>query len=191
MVDMPMRDWNLYHKVIMTVLVALAFTLVLRLVLSIWGGAITVRADIEIDASPEEVWSLVTENDERARWEAHVIDVVRLSGEAGAPGSTRFVFWKTPEGKRWNALEETAVFEPDSRIVFRRESDDFNRLLDVQVEALEPCKSRVTVREVVRPTAYGRRAFAFLYKGAYEERLDVSVNALKTWAARRTACGAD
>ena len=186
---LPMQGWNLYHKAVMTLVVAFFFGLFLRAVVSVSGGGIPSESSIDIDRSAASLWPLVTDNANRIRWEAHVIDITRLSGLPVEPGSTRLVFWKTPRLKRWQSLEGTLETVPERRLYLRRESDTAQRWFEITLDPQGPCRTRVTIREQYRPKAYGKRYMAFLESGDLQDRLDISAQALDRWARSLEPCG--
>ena len=186
-----MRGWNLYHKSAMAVVVAFGFSLLLRAIVSFDGGQIRTEAVIEIDRPAAGLWSLIVDPENRVRWEAHVIDMVRLSGEPGEVESTNLVFWKTPRLKRWQSLEGTLEVIPERKIAFQRQSDEADRWFTVELEPISECRTRVRFEEAFRPVRYGRRYWAFLESGSLKERLDISTGALARWAETLPDCLAE
>ena len=185
-----MRGWNLYHKAAMTLVVAFFFGLFLRALFSINAGGIATETEIIIPVAALDLWPVLTDNENRSRWEAHVIDLVRLRGEADEENSTRYVFWRSPRMKRWQSLEATLEAIPGRRFYLQRESDLNARWLDITLEPVSECSTRVHVREVFRPLNFGPRYWAFLRKGELKKRLENSAESLSYWAKRLAPCGA-
>lgn len=178
-----MKGWNLYHKTAMIIVVAFFFSLFLRALVSIDGGAIRSQAELSIEAPASELWTLIIEPENRVRWEAHVIDMVRMSGTSGEEESSHLVFWRTPRMKRWQSIEGTMEVVPERLIMFQRQSDVADRWLEVSLTPDGPCRTTVMLKEHYRPVDYGRRYWAFLESDALEERLVVSLGALERWAS--------
>lgn len=183
------RDWNLYHKSVVAVLAAFAVSIVFRLILVI-DAAFEVTEEVVLPYDAEAIWAWVTQDENRGRWQAELVDVQRLQGNETEAGSTRLVFWKK-RGKRWHAVEQTSEVLPGRVFATIQESDDDQRWFRVELRPEDTCSTRIRVSEVIRPKAYSDRFWFFREADEHEEKWGTSLEALDRWLGRRAPeCGA-
>lgn len=175
------RDWNLYHKSIVTVLVAMAFGIVLRALLVI-DTAFEVVGEMEVPADAETVWHWVTSDEDRDKWQAELVDLVQLTGPTLESGATRLVFWQRGS-RRWQAVERTGSVLPGRVVSLTQESDEDNRWITVTLDDVGDCRTMLRIEEIIVPVAYADRFWFFNHRSAHEKRLNSSFDALARWMA--------
>lgn len=173
------RDWNLYHKSIVIVLAAVAFGTLVRAIL-VFDTAFQVTNEKIIEASPDQVWLWMTDETNRARWQAELISVVSLSGETVEKDTMRLIFWQRGF-KRWQSAETTLDLIPERILVLRQSSDNDTRWITISLEIIEKCKTRVTIDEIIEPSHYADRFWFFNERPLHEMRLETSLNDLGRW----------
>ncbi len=184
------RDWNLYHKSVVAALVAFGVSIVVRLILVIDAG-FEISEEAVLPYSAEAIWPWVTNDENRERWQAELIDLQRLKGNELENGATRLVFWKK-QGKRWHAMEQTSEVLPGRVFATIQESDNDQRWFRIELKPEGPCSTRVSISEVIRPKAYNARFWFFRESGDHQEKWGTSLEALERWLGKRApACVAE
>jgi uncharacterized protein YndB with AHSA1/START domain len=86
---------------------------------------VRVAASIEIARSPEEVWELIADPRNDAKWCAHVVSVEQVTGDGPGPDA-RYDVVHRPVKLRGEKRMEMAVteFDPPRRMGLREEEDD-------------------------------------------------------------------
>ena len=176
------RDWNLLHKSVVAFIAAVAISLSFRAFIVI-DAAFQTEQEIILPYDSAVIWPWVTDNQNRARWQAELIDLQRLMGVADTPGSTRLLFWKK-RYKRWQAVEQTSEVVQERLFATLQESDGDQRWFRVELTPLGQCQTRVVIRETIRPLAYTDRFWFFRYSGDHADRLKVSLAALDRWLGK-------
>ena len=176
-----MQGWNLYHKSVVAALSALVFSVFLKLIVSIEGGQLLVSKEIYIQKSAQEVWPYLHQNALRKKWEAHLLDASKLMGDSTEPGSRRFLFWRNENKKRWSGVEETYEVLPYAKFSVLRQSDRMDRKFDMEIIAIDAENSKVILTEYTDFTNYIDRFWSFTMKEAFSNRLELSLEALKSW----------
>ena len=170
------RDWGLYHKLVATAVVAFAFATGLRAFLVI-DGAFELTEEVVLAANPDEVWPWIVENDKRPDWQG---EITRVQGLSSDIGRNRLVYWKRGYS-RWRSFELTTALVVGRLFKSEQESDFDRRWWQVELFQLEPCRTRVVLKEVIRPTEYKDRFWFFRVEEERQQRLIDSVEALKRW----------
>ncbi|WP_374764743.1 SRPBCC family protein [Yunchengibacter salinarum] len=178
------RDWNLYHKGVVALLAALFSMVVLRAVLVHDGGGFKVSAARSFDVAPSAVWPWVLENRNRTRWQTHLSDMTRLRGAPQEQGASRMLFWRRMN-KSWTGVEKTAAVVPERLFHVVQQSDFRDRELIVTLDPLTPCGTRLEMVEVIVPTSFSDRFWAFMHSEEYAARLESSLKALDGWLKDR------
>ena len=178
-------EWNLYHKSVAALVVALGFGLVLRALLVI-DTAFEVEGERVIDASAEAVWTLMATDAERDKWQAEMLDLVELTGPTNEVGATRLLFWKRGS-KRWQAVERTRNVLEGRVLEFEQSADKDMRWVTMTIEAIEPCKTKLSIVEIIEPAVYLDRFWFFNERSVHEKRLNASFDAMQRWTKNLTA----
>ncbi len=186
----PLSEWNLYHKCVLALLVAIVLSAIVKAVTAIEGGAYDVRASVMVAAPAEALWPWIIMPENRVRWEAELIDTGALQRTADQVESTRLLFWRT-RGERWNALEITTEIAPGLLYRTYQESDRDTRSTVIRLEPQGACATQITLSNTIRHTAYRDRFWSFLNSARAEERLDASARALERWAGQLGGCDPD
>ena len=176
------KDWNLYHKGVAAFITALVVS-VLYHGYVVYGGAFEFKREQVIEAPVAEVWSFVTDNENRVRWQGELTLVNGLSFEEGR---SRMLYWQRVY-RRWRAWEETTELVQERVFRTRQEADHEVRWWSVELEPITPCQTKVVIRDVIRPNAYKDRFWFFRESDAQEKRMDVSIGALERWTAGKDA----
>lgn len=180
-------DWNLYHKSVAALVSALAFGIVLRGILVI-DTAFEVTDGRDINSSVTSVWTLLSQDDNRDRWQAEMIDLVELTGPTAEPGATRLIFWKRGL-KRWQAVERTRDSLQGRILSFEQSSDRDTRWVTMSLTVIDACTTRLDIEEIIEPKEYLDRFWFFSARGQHQDRLDASFDALERWAKQEdTTC---
>ena len=174
-------DWNLYHKSVAAIVAAMGFGVVLRAILVI-DTAFQVEAERVIDASANSVWALMATDRERDKWQAEMVDLVELTGPTDEAGATRLLFWKRGL-KRWQAVERTRNVLEGRILEFEQSADKDTRWVTMTLEVLEPCKTRLSIIEIIEPAVYLDRFWFFNERTLHEKRLNASFDAVERWTA--------
>jgi uncharacterized protein YndB with AHSA1/START domain len=154
-------------------------------------AAFEVEAERTLAYSPDAIWPWIYDPERRTDWQTHVIDAVPYMGDPQESESTRLLFWKL-RGKRWHAVERTADVLPMRLYSTVQESDKDARWLKVELDPVSACETRVTMREVIQPKAYGERYWFFMNRSEARARLSTSLEALDRWLGDRASpCVAD
>ncbi|WP_417460089.1 hypothetical protein [Kordiimonas sp.] len=184
------RDWNLYHKSVVAALAAFAVSVIFRLIIVIDAG-FEISEEAVLPYSAEAIWPWATSDENRERWQAELIDLQRLKGEATETDATRLVFWRK-RGKRWHAMEQTSEVLPGRVFATIQESDNDQRWFRIELKPEGECSTRVLITEVIRPKAYNARFWFFREKDDHAEKWETSLEALDRWLEKRApACVAD
>ncbi|WP_417451863.1 SRPBCC family protein [Kordiimonas sp.] len=176
------RDWNLLHKSVVAVLAALFVSLVFRLILVIDAG-FELTHEVVLPYAAPEVWAFVSDDENRVRWQAELVDAQRLKGDMAQSGSTRLLFWKRGY-KNWHAVEKTTEVLPERLFASIQESDKDQRWYRLELSPEGPCETRVLVREVIRPKSYNNRFWFFREEEVHDARWEASFAALGRWLDR-------
>ncbi len=175
------RDWNLYHKSIVVLLSAMVFGVIVRAVI-VFDTAFEVVGERVVNASAETVWTLVSNDKNRDKWQAEIVDLVELTGPTNERGATRLVFWKRG-AKRWQAVERTRDLLPGRQLSLLQNSDQDTRWITISLEVIEPCKTKLIINEIIEPSAYEDRFWFFNQRTLHQSRLSASFDAMDRWAA--------
>lgn len=174
------RDWNLYHKSIVVLLAAMVFGVIVRAIV-VYDTAFEVSDERLINASAEAVWSLVSDDENRDKWQAEMMDLAELTGHTAEVGSTRLVFWQR-ELKRWQAVERTQNILPGRVLNVIQTSDQDTRWVSITLDVVAPCQTQLTIKEIIEPSAYKDRFWFFSEREDHEKRLLASLDAMERWA---------
>lgn len=180
------RDWNLLHKSVVAVLAALFVGVAVRAIVAIDAG-FEIKREVVVPYAAADVWSLVTDNQGRIRWQGQLVDIQRLSGAPKEAGSTRLVFWQKGY-RKWHAVEQTKEVLVERVFATVQESDHDQRWFRVELAPEGDCATRVSVREVIRPKNYNKRFWFFRQMEEHEQKWDASFAALDRWL--KTGAGA-
>ena len=183
------KDWNLLHKSVVAVLAALFVGVAVRAIVAIDAG-FELKHEAVVPYATSDVWSLITSNKGRIRWQGQLVDIQRLTGEPTETGSTRLIFWKVGY-KAWHAVEQTREVLPERVFATIQESDKDHRWFRVELTPEGDCSTRVKISEIIRPVAYNKRFWFFREMEEHEAKWDASFEALERWlATSATACKA-
>jgi len=174
------RDWNLYHKSIVVLIAAMVFGVIVRAIV-VYDTAFEVTGERVITASAGAVWTMMSDDENRDKWQAEMHDLVELTGQTNEIGTTRLVFWKR-ELKRWQSVERTQNLIPGRVLQFTQTSDQDTRWVSLSLEVIGTCQTRLTIEEIIEPSAYKDRFWFFSERDAHEKRLAASFDAMERWA---------
>lgn len=181
------RDWNLYHKSIVILLAAMAFGVIVRAIV-VYDTAFEIVDQRIINASADTVWTLVSDDESRDKWQAELIDMVELTGPTNEPSSTRLIFWKQ-DLKRWQAVERTQNLLTGRVLKLLQTSDQDTRWVSFTLDVIGPCQTMLNIEEIIEPSAYKDRFWFFGQRTNHEKRLSASLDAMERWAtAEDTKC---
>ena len=155
-----LQGYNLYHKSIILGFWFIVFVMLLRAGLMMVGGQFEIKTERIIQASPAAIWPWVTENKNRARWQAHVTDIILMNGDVEQENSVRMLFWKE-NGKRWSAREATRTALRPEFFSTLQESEKSTRILTIDLTAIAACETRVVISEIIEPKLFSGR-FLFI-----------------------------
>lgn len=173
------RDWNWYHKTIVTLLAAVAFGTFVRALLVI-DTAFEIKGEATLNAPADTIWAWMISEDDRDKWQAGLIDVARLTGDTAERGTTRLVFWRKGN-KRWQALETTMGVIPGRVLELMQSADQDTRWITLEIEPDATCRTRLVITEIIEPTAYNDRFWFFSEREHHEKRMAASLTALGRW----------
>jgi len=171
------RDWGLYHKLVATLLVAMVFSVMVRLLLAI-DAAYEVKSEIIIETSAAEVWPWLVDNRKRADWQGEIMWVSGVSAEAG---TSRLVFWKR-RYQHWRSYELITALVKERLFRSEHQSDEDTRWWQIELVPETVCRTKIVYTETIRPRAYQDRFWFFRVRDERKERLTESVKSLKSWA---------
>lgn len=174
------REWNLYHKSIVVLISAMVFGVIVRAVI-VFDTAFEVSGERTINASAETVWALLSNDENRDKWQAEIIDLVELTGPTTERGATRLVFWKHG-AKRWQSVERTRDLVIGRQISLLQNSDLDTRWVTISLDVISPCKTKLNITEIIEPGAYEDRFWFFNQRTLHESRLSASFDAMERWA---------
>ena len=175
------RDWNLYHKAIVVLISAMAFGIIVRAVV-VFDTAFEITGERTVNASAETVWQLISHDKSRDKWQAEIVDLVELTGPTNERGATRLVFWRRGT-KRWQAVERTGDLLPGRLLSLIQNSDQDTRWITISIEVLGKCQTKLSIKEIIEPSAYKDRFWFFNQRTFHENRLAASFDAMDRWAA--------
>jgi len=179
------RDWNLYHKAIVIMLVGITAWIIGWAIL-VYDGAFELKHETIISRNTAVIWPWIIKNETRPRWTAELIDIGPLAGEDGDVDSTRLLFWRH-RLKRWQAVEHVTSMIAERKITSTQESDQDLRWLDLELIPSGLCETRIILKETIRPLKYVDRFWFFARKGDHEKRQQESLQALKRWVVDTSA----
>lgn len=135
---------------------------------------------ITIERTPEQVWTVFTDQERMGDWLDGFVRIENLSGNPMEVGSR----WKLVfdmDGEVVELIEEMTVIEPNRRFAFNLETDPFSGTTDVR---LTPSGEHTEL--VATSTVIGRnifmRAFMRIMKGYFEKQAQKSYDKLKVLA---------
>ncbi|MCJ9428448.1 SRPBCC family protein [Kordiimonas marina] len=173
------KDWNLLHKVTAAVVAALVVGIAIHAV-RVRTAAFKFEASRDYNVSAETLWPWLVNYKDRIRWQAELIDMSRLMGDADKPGSTRLIFWQRGY-KKWSAVERTEEVVQNRLYATYQEADGDHRWFRVELIPEGACKTRVVMHEVIKPLTYADRFWYFSEASDRQHRLDISLDALGYW----------
>ncbi len=180
-------DWSLYHKLVLAFVAALGVGIVIRAILVI-DTAFEVTYQRDVNASAETVWSWVSGDTNRDKWQAELMDLVELTGPSTEPGATRLVFWKRGL-RRWQAVERTRDIIPGRVLSLYQSSDQDTRWVSISLQVIDTCTTTVTIEEIIEPSEYLKRFWFFNQRPLHNQRMAASLDALERWTSREdTSC---
>lgn len=158
---------------------AIGFGIILRAIL-VFDTAFEVKGSAVINADAGTVWTWMTDDKNRSRWQTEIIDFVRLTGQTQDVGATRLVFWKR-DLKRWQATERTLGAVPGRALNLMQQSDIDKRWLTLSLEVISDCQTRLSIDEIIEPSSFSDRFWFFNARTGHETRIQTSFDALNTW----------
>ncbi len=182
-----MEGYDTFHKTVVLGFWFIVFVALMRAVLMLFGGHYTISYQQTVPASTEVLWPWITENKNRARWQAYITDYILMNGDVETENSTRMVFWKEGFTRR-SALEATREAVKFTRFSTLQDSEVDTRILTVELVPIDACATTVKITEVIQPKPFSDRFWSFLYRGEKTERLKISLNALDLWMYERGGC---
>ncbi|UTW54869.1 hypothetical protein [Kordiimonas sp. SCSIO 12610] len=176
------QDWDIFHKSVVLFFVLIFSAALARGVFVVEGGTYLVTEERIVSFDAEQIYPWIAESENRARWQAQVTEFLKFSGTDYELGSTRRAYYRR-DGEEWFAFEQTNEIEANRKYKTVQQDDvQFEaRSLEVTIEPMGNCSSKVVMTEVIFPNQYSDRYWAFLDKGAKSERLKVSLAALDRW----------
>jgi len=175
------RDWNIYHKSIVVLLSAMVFGVIVRAVIVI-DTAFEVADERIINASADKVWSLVSTDSNRDKWQGEIVGLAKLTGPTIEQGATRLIFWRRGL-RRWQSVERTRDILPGRVLNLFQTSDQDTRWVAVTLEVISACQTKLSISEIIEPSAYEDRFWFFKQRTVHENRLAASFDAMERWAA--------
>lgn len=182
--DILLSHWSIYHRAIAFALIGFMVLVVGHAVRVIDGGTYKLSESAVIRADAATIWAYIINPDQRYLWEAGVVQVQRMLGDANEPGSTRLLRWKSPRGARWSSFEETVTATPGLFFVADQINDDIERQIQIRLEPVDHCTTRITYSEILRETRYDARFIAPLARWRKHNRLEASLSGLARWMSR-------
>ena len=182
------KGWSLYHRIGLLFLIAAVTAFLYQLWYAGVNGTYKVRESALIEAPAEAIWSLIIDTDNRVRWQAQIVAIARLKDEPTAVASTRILTWRNMNRRRWTALEETTRVIPGLLYATYQQSEKDERSLEIKLEPINACKTRVTLEERILPLTYDDRLIAPLLKFSDVDRFERSFAALSRWATPNNMC---
>ncbi|WP_262694224.1 SRPBCC family protein [Kordiimonas aquimaris] len=180
------QDWNLYHKSIVVLMAAIGFGLLVRAIL-VFDTAFEVKSDAIINADIATTWLWISDDKNRSRWQAEMVDLVRLTGNTSEVDSTRLAFWQRGKN-RWQSTERTNGIIPERALSLIQQSDIDKRWLNLSLEVIAPCQTRLTIEEIIEPTSYSDRFWFFKNRSVHDTRLEISFKSLNKWMETASSC---
>ncbi len=172
-------QWNLLHKSVVAFLFAVFVSLVVHAI-RVYDAAFDLQEEMVIQSNTADLWPWMITNENRARWQAGLIDLSHLTGKIEEAGSTRLLFWRH-RGKRWQALEQTNEVVIERLFTSIQESDIDQRWFRLELTPEGPCRTKVRINEVIHPLFYKERFWFFLEHDDHQKRLTTSLKALNRW----------
>lgn len=181
--------YNRFHKTVVLVVSAIVIAMIVRAMMVINGGVLTIEQKMVLPYEPADIWPYVSDPTLRDNWITHLTDHAHLSGDPQEKGSTRLLFWK--DGfKHWSGDETTLQVVDKALYQTYITTKDYEANWDVSLTVLGDCRTEVTFKVVERQKGYTKRYFAPLSAGQKKEDLKVSLDYLKIWAGKKTTCPA-
>ncbi len=185
-----LANWPIFHRIMLVVLVGIFTFSGYQAWYAAANGTYRVASERVIDAPAEALWDFVTQTENRVRWQAYIPDMTRMKGEPLTAGSTRLLVWRDQNRRRWTAYEETVEVVPGMYFVTNQRSEKDERSLQIRLEPLGDCRTRVVLEERIRPTDYYKRLIAPFTRLRDKARFTRSFNALARWT-ESASCTAD
>ena len=186
-----MSDWTPYHRIAAFALIGMLVLVGAHSIRVINGGLYQIEDTAIIQAPATVVWDHIITPEKRYLWEGGVIRVQRMRGNADEAGSTRLLNWRSIKGAEWTAFEETVQVVPGLFFVADQETNELERQIQIRLEPIDACHTRVTYTDVLREKDYDARIIAPLARGPKYDRLETSFKALNRWVAKAApACAA-
>lgn len=173
------KDWNLLHKSVVALLAALFVGVAVRAIVAIDAG-FEIKHEAVVPYAAADIWSIVTDNQGRIRWQGQLVDIQRLTGEPLDIDSTRLIFWQKGY-RKWHAMEQTKEVLSERLFATIQESDHDQRWFRVELRPEGDCSTRVSVREIIRPKNYNKRFWFFREMEEQQQKWEASFAALDRW----------
>lgn len=179
-----LNGWTVYHLSLVGVFAAaLLFAGINALIMRSSGGY-EISAQATLPYAADTLWQWTIENDKRSKWQVGIYDLSRLHGEPEELDSTRMLFFRSGEEK-WTGVELTLEATAPSKWISQQETFTSLHIYNVSLEALGPCKTRVTLHEITELYDFTERFWLFWNRGEHVERLEYSLRQLKTWMGHK------
>jgi uncharacterized protein YndB with AHSA1/START domain len=180
-----MPHYTAYERTMMSLLALLALALLLRGGQAHFHDGMTLRAEVRIEAPPDQVWNFLIQPGKRTGWHTGVISVLPLSDAQGIVGARSLLLYR--DGGLTIELEETvSEFAPPWRWGVTRESEVFTSEIEITLAAAG-AGSLVTYRERKMLWGFVDRYIAPWLRWKARRRLTHSMARLKLLAEREAA----
>lgn len=176
-----LSEWPIYHRVALAFLISIFAFGAYQAFYAHYNGTYRVTGSAVIDNSAERIWPFITNIENRARWQAYVLDITRLKGDPAFAESTRILYWRDANRRRWTAFEETLEAIPGLYYATNQKSDKDERSMAIKLEPLGDCKTLISIEERIRPQTYDNRLIAPITRLRDKARLNESFTDLKRW----------
>lgn len=134
---------------------------------------------VTINASKEEVWSVLTDPNQAQDWIETLDKKEILEGELNAIGSKSKLYFSSAQGdKPVTIVEEITAFEPNRRFTFDMSTEIFTGSTDISLKT-KAGKTELTAVHTVSGKAVYWRSLLFLMKGNLAKQNQLSYDKLK------------
>jgi hypothetical protein len=191
------RDWGWFHKSVVFVFAGLALSAVFRLIVTYDAGQFLVKEERIIPRSAEAIWPWIVDSENRVRWQVHLTEIDCVKGgpnetgitcQTGTPdviGSARLLTY-IYDGETSYPRETTTDASTAEYFKTYQASDLEERSLEISLEPLGSCETKVTVSEIIYYRNFATRYWSFYTKKDDQERIDSSISSLEDWVMKKT-----
>ena len=179
-----LKGWTAYHLSLVAIFAACVLFLGINALVMMNSGGYETSAEAELPYSDRQLWSWISENDKRIKWQVGTYDISKLRGDTEDIDSSRMLFFRAGLDK-WNGVEFTLEATAPLKWKSRQELPTVLRIYTVLLAGSGPCQTKVTLLETAELYDFTERFWLFWTKRDHQERLEYSLRQLKTWMGHK------